>query len=107
MAADHGKESIRNVKIPVDDRDEVIPTLNVVDIHARVFLAKLGADYVEQSAGISCAVFAAVADEYSRHGVPSFKQNSRIVDLALAREPATGCGDEGDDEESSLLRLRA
>ena len=49
MAADHGKESIRNVKIPVDDRYEVIPTLNVVDIHERVFLAKLGAEYVEQA----------------------------------------------------------
>src|SRR5215472_6895205 len=37
MAADHGKESIRNVKTPVDDRDEVVATLNVVDIHERVF----------------------------------------------------------------------
>ena len=85
MAADHGKESIRNVKIPLDDRDEVIATLNVVNIHEGVFGPELGAEHVEQAAGISRAVFAAVADEYSRQGYASFKQNSRIVDLDIVK----------------------
>ena len=67
VAADHRHHDLGRAERLVDGIDEVQPGLDADHVHEHALPAEVLRQPVKQSASVTCAVFAAIADEDSRH----------------------------------------